>query len=92
MTDFFDDITYAYSPNNDFQVSSPVYSQNTNIDLFVPFPEKPVVQFYDPQEAKRYAKLNHWEGEITCNSKLLSFVRVDKRRYFPPMKIVFTPK
>lgn len=97
MSDFFDEFTFGNSQDNDFQVISPAMSPvETNYFLnpapFIPLPERPVVQFYDPQEAKRYAKLNHWEGEITCNSKLLSFVRIDKRRYFPPIKIVFTPK
>lgn len=92
MSQYYDDFTFNFSQGYDYQVNSPVMSPRESNYFFNPNPEKPVIQFYDCLEAKRYAKSVRWNGEITCDAKILSFVRFDKRRYFPPMNIKFTPK
>lgn len=92
MSQIYDDFTWNFSQTYDYQVNSPVMSpREPNYKLINPNVNN-IIQFYDPQEAKRYAKSVHWNGEITCDAKLLSFVRIDKRRYFPPIIIKFSPK
>lgn len=85
MSQIYDDFTWNFSQCYDFKVSSP-QQEDTYINPLN------VIEFYDARLAKSYAKSKKWVGEITCPAKILSFLRFDKRRYFPPMKITFTPQ